>query len=114
MNNVTAIEQGVEASLVDLLNILGRTADAMVAIDAQLRIIAWNEAATKLLGYSSEDALGKPCHEILQWRNRCGDTLCDGSCRSASASARDEIIETCEVLGRSATNRTLWLTASRT
>ena len=112
MNSVTAIEQGVEASLVDLLDILGRTTDAMVAIDAQLCIIAWNDAATKLLGYSSEEALGKPCHEILQWRNRCGDTVCDGSCPSASVSVGDEIIETCEVLGRSATNRTLWLSAS--
>ncbi len=112
MNSMTTIEQGMGSSLVDLLDILGRTTDAMVAIDAQLRIIGWNEAATTLLGFSADEALGKPCHEILQWRNRCGDTICDGSCPSASPSMGDKIIETCEVLGRSATNRTLWLSAS--
>jgi len=112
MNSVTAVESGVGASLVDLLDILGRTSDAMVAIDAQMCIIAWNDAATELLGYSSQEALGKPCHEILQWRNRCGDAICDGSCPSATVRRPDEIIETCEVLGRSATNRTLWLSAS--
>lgn len=112
MSSVTATEPGVGESLADLLDILGRTADAMVAIDADMRIIGWNDSATKLLGYSATEALGKPCHEILQWRNRCGDTVCDGSCPSAKAGAPDDIIETCEVLGRSATNRTLWLSAS--
>ena len=112
MTSVTASEPDVGAGLLDLLDILGRTSDAMVAIDSEMRIIAWNDAATKLLGYSSAEVLGRPCHEILQWRNRCGDTVCDGSCPSASPGAPDQIIETCEVLGRSATNKTLWLSAS--
>jgi len=112
MSNVTAIEPDIGASLVDLLDILGRTSDAMVAIDADMRIIAWNQAATALLGYEAADALGRPCHEILCWRNRCGDTICDASCPSAAPGDPDEILETREVLGRSASNETLWLSAS--
>ena len=33
-----------------MLDVLGRTTDAMVAIDGEFRIVAWNQAATDLLG----------------------------------------------------------------
>ncbi len=91
---------------------LGRTGDAMIAIDAEFRIIAWNDAATELLGYSPDDVLGRSCHEVLCWRDRCGDAVCNGLCPAASAGEPDEVIETKEVLGRSASGRTLWLSAS--
>jgi len=112
MASVTTIEPGLEGSLVELLEVLGRTTDAMVAIDGQLRIIAWNDAATTLLGYDAATALGRPCHEILCWRNRCGDTVCDGNCPANAPGEPDELIDTQEVLGISATGRTLWLSAS--
>jgi PAS domain S-box-containing protein len=111
-SEVTAIDSGVDDSLAGLLGVLGRTGDAMVAIDGNLRIIGWNKAATRLLGYSAGDALGKPCHEILGWRDRCGDVVCTGSCVSSNPGEPDEVIESQEVLGRSAEGKTLWLNAS--
>ena len=65
MPSVTTIQSGVSEPVADLLDVLGRTADAMLAIDGEFRIIAWNEAATALLGYSPREALGRPCHKIL-------------------------------------------------
>ncbi len=112
MASVTAIEPGIEGSLVTLLDVMGRTTDAMVAIGPHLRVIAWNDAATDLLGYAPDDALGRPCHEILCWRDRCGDTVCDGVCPASEPGEEDEVIGTREVLGRSATGATLWLSAS--
>jgi len=112
MTSVTTIKPGLEGPLADLLDVLGRTTDAMLAIDGEFRIIAWNEAATDLLGYSPTEALGRPCHEILCWKDRCGDAVCDGFCPAASPGGPDEVIETREVLGRSATGKTLWLSAS--
>ncbi len=112
MGSVTTIEPGLEASLVGLLRLVGRTTDAMIAIDAQLRIIAWNDAATALLGYEASEALGRHCGEILGWRNRCGDDICDGHCPSVQLGDPDELIETREVLGHSASGATLWLSAS--
>jgi len=112
MTSVTAIEARVGGLLADLLDVLGRTADAMVAIDGEFRIIAWNEAATELLGYAPDEVLGRPCHEVLCWRDRCGDVVCDGFCPAAAPGQPDEVIETREVLGHSATGRTLWLSAS--
>ncbi len=112
MTSVTSIDPKLEGSLVELLDVLGRTGDAMVAIDASFGIIAWNEAATALLGYRAEDALGRPCMDILCWRDRCGDTVCNGLCPAADVGEPDEIQGSREVLGKSATGRTLWLSAS--
>lgn len=112
MSSVTTIQPELGADLTDLLEILGRTTDAMIVIDGELRIIAWNDAATTLLGYTAADALGRPCHEILCWRDRCGNEICDAPCSAMSPGEPDELIETRDVLGRSATGETLWLNAS--
>ena len=112
MTGITAIDPNVQGSLADLLDVLGRTGDAMVAINGSFGIIAWNDAATELLGYTAEEALGRPCHEILCWRDRCGDAVCDGTCPAADPGEPDEVVGAQEVLGRSASGRTLWLSAS--
>ncbi len=112
MTSVTSTEPRINDLLTDLLDVLGRTADAMLSIDGGSRIIAWNEAATELLGYSPDEVLGRPCHEVLCWRDRCGDAVCDGHCPAAAIGEPDEVVETKEVLGHSASGRTLWLSAS--
>ncbi len=104
--------QGADEHRQELLDILGRTSDAMVAIDGEFRIVGWNQAATDLLGYDREEALGRPCHEVLCWGDRHGEVVCNGSCPAGSPGEPDEIIGTREVLGRSATGRRLWLTSS--
>lgn len=112
MAGVTTIKTGIGESVAELLDVLGRTTDAMLAIDGAFRIIAWNDAATELLGYTADEALGRPCQEILCWTDRCGDVVCDGFCPAAEPGGPDEVIGTREVLGRSAAGRTLWLSAS--
>ncbi len=112
MADVTAVDHKVEEPLTEMLDVLGRTGDAMVAIDGAMRIIAWNGAATTLLGYDAADVLGRPCHEILCWRDRCGDTVCDGQCPASELGEPDEVLATKQVLGMSATGKTLWLSAS--
>jgi PAS domain S-box-containing protein len=112
MTDITAIDSHVEGSLAELLDVLGRTGDAMVAINGSFGIIAWNDAATELLGYSADQALGRSCHEILCWRDRCGDVVCDGLCPAAQTGEPDEVVDAQEVLGRSASGKTLWLSAS--
>ena len=112
MTDITAIDSHIEGSLAELLDVLGRTGDAMVAINGSFGIIAWNGAATELLGYSADEVLGRSCHEILCWRDRCGDVVCDGLCPAAQTGEPDEVVDAQEVLGRSASGKTLWLSAS--
>lgn len=112
MAEVTASNGPGDESVADLLDVLGRTADAMVAIDGDLNIVGWNDAATRLLGYEANEALGRPCHEVMCWDDRHGETICDGQCPATSIGDPDELVETREVLGRSAAGRRLWLSAS--
>ncbi len=112
MTSGTVFAPDVDGPLAELLDVLGRTTDAMVAIDADYRIIGWNPAATALLGYAPDEAVGQACHEILCWRDRTGDQVCSGFCPAVLPAEPDQVIETAEVLGRSATGKTLWLSAS--
>lgn len=96
----------------ELLDVLGRTSDAMVAVDADLRIIGWNGAATALLGHSREQVMGRPCHEVLCWDDRCGNDVCSAECPASAPGEADEVVETRQVLGRSAQGRRLWLDVS--
>jgi PAS domain S-box-containing protein len=104
-----AVKARIAGQSAELLDVLSRTADGMVAVDADLRIVGWNDAATRLLGYTAEEALGRPCFEILEWRDRCGDPVCGADCPACSPGDRDEVGESREVIGRSAGGRTLWL-----
>ncbi len=112
MSTLTTIDDGLGDSLADLLRTLGRTDDALVAVGVDMEIIGWNRAATELLGYHPADAIGRPCHEILCWKNRCGDAVCFEDCPAPSLDDQDELVETRQVLGRSADGTTLWLSAS--
>jgi len=98
--------------LTELLNILGRTSDAMIAVDPAMRIVGWNRSAERLLGYTAGDAIGRPCHEVLAWTDRCGNAVCDETCTSVCGGGIDGIIATREVMGRSASGHTLWLNAT--
>jgi PAS domain S-box-containing protein len=54
--------------------------DAGFAIDADNRIVAWNTLAQRLLGYSSSEAIGRYCGDILQATLPGGEPLCYPNC----------------------------------
>ncbi|KAB2873982.1 MAG: PAS domain-containing protein, partial [Bauldia sp.] len=61
-------------SLVDLAS------DAALAISGESRVVAWNERAASLLGYEPEQALGRPCYDVLQAILPTGEPLCMPDC----------------------------------
>ncbi|MCP4874021.1 MAG: PAS domain S-box protein [Gammaproteobacteria bacterium] len=54
--------------------------DAGFAIDANSRIVAWNKLAERLLGYTSSEAIGQYCRDILQAALPGGEPLCYPGC----------------------------------
>lgn len=47
-------------------NILDSLADGVFTVDERMRIISYNRAAEEITGFSREEAIGRPCHEIFR------------------------------------------------
>jgi len=94
-----------------LVSVLSHTADGMVAIDADGRILGWNAAAEGLFGYLAQDVIGRACNEVLGFEDRCGNTVCDAECSLQGAPLGDGgcVVPTREVLASTDSGRRLWL-----
>ena len=55
---------------VDLLQLVGCVGDAVIVADAHEKIVLWNAAATRIFGYSEEEALGNTLDLIVPERQR--------------------------------------------
>jgi PAS domain S-box-containing protein len=75
---------------VDPLDIISKSDAAAFATDEEDRIVVWNKAAERLLGYSAERVLGKPCHQVLCGRDVFGNRYCDEHCPMVGMYLRHE------------------------
>ena len=55
---------------VDLTQLLACIGDAVIVADAHEKIVLWNPAATRIFGYSEEEALGNTLDLIVPERQR--------------------------------------------
>lgn len=55
---------------IDLLQLLDSVGDAVIVADAHEKIVLWNPAATRIFGYSEEEALGNTLDMIVPERQR--------------------------------------------
>jgi PAS domain S-box-containing protein len=60
-----------------------RSGDALFAFDEQLRVVSWNEAAEELTGVSAEEAVGRPCWDVMCGVDTRGGLVCHKGCSSA-------------------------------
>ncbi len=104
--------EGLKPDALDLLHLLGGTADGMVAIAPGGTIMSWNARATALLGYTEEDVVGRPCHEVFSWLDRCGNPVCSAFCPACRLPGDEELMETRDVVARSSTGKAVWLNVS--
>jgi PAS domain S-box-containing protein len=58
------ITDQVPPELIELL--FNSTSDGVFAVNEEMRIIAFNRAAEQILGITTEQAIGKPCREVLR------------------------------------------------
>ncbi len=72
----------------DALELIAGADTSAFAIDLRDRIIYWNAGAEKILGWSSEEALGKFCFDILAGRDPFGNLYCMKDC-AALQTARE-------------------------
>jgi PAS domain S-box-containing protein len=60
-----------------------RSGDALFTFDCDLNIVSWNRAAEELTGITSEEAVGKPCWEVVGGLDERGSLVCHAGCSGA-------------------------------
>ena len=78
----------------ELLTIIDSISDGVFAVDRDLKLIFLNKAAERITGYSSKEAIGRPCRDILH------SNICENSC----------VLRETMTTGRAVVNRPVCLT----
>lgn len=95
-------------------DMLAGTADGAMMIDANGRVVFWNKAAEQLLGFSADEVLGCPCHEVFRGKTRDGRDFCSPSCPILALIKRCEPVADFDVQAptKADATHTIWLNVS--
>jgi len=58
--------------------------DGVYFVDAERKIIYWNQCCEHLTGYSASEAVGRHCYDFLEHFDEAGTALCTNACPLAS------------------------------
>lgn len=70
--------EGMLASIA--IAVVKSTTEPVFAVRLSGEIVAWNDSADRLFGFSSEQMTGKPCYKFLQGRDAFGNSYCVERC----------------------------------
>lgn len=96
--------------LLEIRKLVDSTADAAFALSPDGSIVAWNRAATSLLGIVEKNALGKTCAEALHGTDECGRN-CSENCTILER-ARNHVPMSNYDLQISVVDRRIWCNVS--
>ena len=91
---------------------LGRAGDGVFAIGPEGRVLLWNRAAEKILGWSAGEILGRPCCDVFVGADDNGNRLCYQGCHVMSLVKLGESIQNFDMRTKTKTGRPLWLNIS--
>jgi PAS domain S-box-containing protein len=74
----SALGPDLHASVLDSL--LEANRDAIVVIDSEKKVVEFSASAESTLEWKREEAIGRPCTEILRCQDTDGSLLCDDRC----------------------------------
>ena len=69
-----------EGCVSTLHELFGHTADAVFGIDENRNVRFWNKGCENLLGFSPQQAIGRPCAELLCGEDLQGNKVCGPDC----------------------------------
>ena len=88
------------------------TADGLLGVDREHRIVLWNDAAEELFGFTAQEVAGRPCYEVTCGRNDADTFVCRCRCRHMTMALRRERIPSQDVLVRTKDRREIWVNVS--
>jgi PAS domain S-box-containing protein len=85
------------------------TSEGLYIVDPQQRIVAWNQGAERILGYSAEEVYHRHCYEVVQGKLGSGKLLCQPDCLVARCVQRDSLPQALDVQAVTKERREVWL-----
>ncbi len=95
-----------------LTDLLKSTADAAFAVDDERFICGWNDAAERLLGYSSAEVYQKLCASILRGNTVFGSGVCGPQCKVIDCALRGQGVPGFEMEVRASSGKLIWVRSS--
>jgi PAS domain S-box-containing protein len=102
----------MEKPVSDMFEALKGTADGAFAVDEDLRIRAWNNAAEEILGFKSSDVLGQLCYQVLQGQDEEKRLICKACCQVVEFARKAEPIPNYDINVRTNQEDRRWLNMS--
>ena len=91
---------------------LERAGDGAFVIAADGRIVLWNHAAERIVGYTAQEALGRSCCDLLAGRDDDGNRLCHKGCRVITLVKMGDPVQNFDMQTRTKAGRSVWLNMS--
>lgn len=88
------------------------SADGAFAVDRKQRIVSWSASAQRLLGYSAEEVLGRPCYEMVAGRDGRNQSFCRKNCPVAENAKRGRATPDYDVQVSAKDGESTWLNMS--
>jgi len=89
-----------------------RTADGAFAIGPDGRIVLWNRAAEKMLGYAAREAIGRPCCDLFVGFDDSGNRLCYQGCHVMALVKMGDPVQSFDMRTRTKAGRPIWVNLS--
>ncbi len=96
----------------ELDGLLTSSADGVFAVNPEGKIVLWNRAAEKTLGYSAKEVLGRPCRDVFVGRDAAGNRLCYQGCQVMTLVQRGELVRHFDMATRTKAGQPIWINVS--
>jgi PAS domain S-box-containing protein len=91
---------------------LAGAGDAAFVVGTDGRIVLWNRAAERILGYPARDVVDRRCCDVFDGRDDSGNRLCYQGCNVMTLVALGEPVHTFDLRTRTKTGQLVWLSVS--
>lgn len=95
-----------------LFRALENAADGAYVIDANQRVVYWNSAAERMLGYAADEVMGRSCYEIIRGRNDSDHVWCQADCVVTAAAQAGEAVDSFNACARTKSGDQRWINVS--
>ena len=96
----------------NIAELLESTADGAFAVDTELRIVYWNQAAQDMLGFERSETIGQPCYQVLQGLDESHRLFCEVFCQVAKSVSRREPVTNYDLQALTKKGGRQWLNVS--